>query len=498
VTPAASAPPTADLQRAGATLLGAAQTVAGLALAVLSAVALADVASGHVAIGLGTLLIALGARWLVALIGDEWSSFASGVIRIRWRARLLDHLRLPSREGGRSRGDLALAVENVSHAPALKLLEVSAETSALGIVVVFWAAGWLSTAIIISLLALAIPLYRRAGKRSSALELEYQQRRSLLEARQLELLHHTPELRALGAVGYGANEIAAISDTEHAIAMRAIRVALGSSLVTEFLSGVSIGLVAMVVGFGLLAGRISLEHALIAVLVTSELFGHVRRYGTEFHRRADVAASLELLNLGPPVITRMDSDQLMVAIDLVTEAALSPVNLRITPASRTLISGPSGSGKTTLLHTLLGWRNARSGSVQRSGALVGYVSVESSLFSGSLWDNLTLGADVDDSRVRQQLAALGLEGPRFTDLTTPLLADGRGLSGGETVRLVLARCLIATPSLLIIDDVSGVLDADSRDRVARELDAHPGLAVIEATAGTPLLRTVQRHVVVGQ
>ena len=108
-------------------------------------------------------------------------------------------------------------------------------------------------------------------------------------------MHHTTELRALGAVELGANEIAAISDSEHAMAIRAIRVALESSLVTEFLSGVSIGLVAMVVGFALLGGRVSLEHALIAVLVTGEIFTHVRRYGVEFHRREDAERSRELL-----------------------------------------------------------------------------------------------------------------------------------------------------------------------------------------------------------
>jgi ATP-binding cassette subfamily C protein CydD len=127
------------------------------------------------------------------------------------------------------------------------------------------------------------------------LSAQYLQRRNVLESRQLELLHHAPELRALGAVTYGANEIAAISDSEHVIALRAIRVALESSLVTEFLSGVSIGLVAMVVGFGLLDGRLDLFHALVAVLVTAELFLHVRRYGAEFHRREDAAASLFLL-----------------------------------------------------------------------------------------------------------------------------------------------------------------------------------------------------------
>ena len=56
--------------------------------------------------------------------------------------------------------------------------------------------------------ALAAPLYQRAGARSDAMAQQYQDRRATLEARQLEILQHAPELRALGAVTYGANEIA--------------------------------------------------------------------------------------------------------------------------------------------------------------------------------------------------------------------------------------------------------------------------------------------------
>ena len=220
--------------------------------------------------------------------------------------------------------------------------------------------------ITVALLAGAVPLYRRAGRRSEATAIDYQRRRAVLESRQLEILHHTTELRALGAVDYGANEIAAISDSEHAIAMRAIRVALGSSLVTEFLSGVSIGLVAMVVGFDLLGGRISLQHALIAVLVTSEIFSHVRRYGVEFHRREDSQRSLEVLDHVDASMT--SSVELLEASDLVTAANERPISFTLTRGQSLLVTGPSGAGKTTLLDTLVGWRDPRSGSVARADA----------------------------------------------------------------------------------------------------------------------------------
>lgn len=470
----------------GARALGVGSTALSLACAVALAVGLSYLAERRVASGLWLLLGVLGVRWVLSTLINQWSEHASETLRARWRATVVRHFTRPQPERERGRGDLALAIEQASNAPLLDLLETSAVVALVGLAVLFWAGGWLTLVITVALLGGAVPLYRRAGTRSEATALEYQQRRAVLESRQLELLHHTTELRALGAVSYGANEIAAISDSEHAIAMRAIRVALRSSLVTEFLSGVSVGLVAMVVGFALLGGRTSLEHALIAVLVTAEIFSHVRRYGVEFHRREDAERSLGLLDREAST-PAASTGQLLVATELVTAASARPLNVLLAPGETLVVTGPSGSGKTTLLQTLLGWRDPESGDVARTGARTGHVSVESSLLSGTLRDNLTLGVTLPDDQVLECLTTLGLRGPRFESLDTALLADGRGISTGEKVRLVLARTLLAQPELLVLDDLAGVLDDDARRLVRSVLEEHTALAIIEATVDTPLL-----------
>jgi ABC-type transport system involved in cytochrome bd biosynthesis fused ATPase/permease subunit len=435
------------------------------------------------------LLAVLAVRWVLATLLSEWSEHAASRLRARWRATLVRHFTRPQPERDRGRGDLALAIEQASDDPMLNVLQASAVAVLAALAVLFWAGGWLSLLITVVLLVGAVPLYRRAGHRSEQSALDYQRRRAVLEGRQLELLHHTTELRALGAVEYGANEIAAISDSEHAIAMRAIRVTLESSLVTEFLSGVSIGLVAMVVGFALLGGRISLEHALIAVLVTSEIFTHVRRYGVEFHRREDSQRSLDVLDhvVAAPAST---STELLGARDLVTAANERPITFTLVAGQSLLVTGASGVGKTTLLDTLVGWREPSAGAVSRADVRTGHVSVESSLVSGTLRDNLTLGQAVTDVEVLAQLASLGLRGPRFDDLDASLLADGRGISTGEKVRLVLARALLAHAEVLVLDDVAGVLDEDGRRLVREALDHHDAISVIEATVDTPLLLDV--------
>jgi len=213
---------------------------------------------------------------------------------------------------------------------------------------------------------------------------------------------------------------------------------------------------------------------------------NVRRFGVEFHRRENAQKSLALLSV-PASLPASANETLLRAEHLVTEAGSTSYDFTVTRGDRVLITGPSGAGKTTLLHTLLGWRASTSGRASHGDVVIGYVSVESALVAGTLYDNLSLGRDVDSERIKTLLQALDLTGPRFSDLAVSLLADGRGLSTGEKVRLALARCVLAEPSLLVLDDIAGVVDVHARRSIRSLLDSLNDVAVVEATVDTPLL-----------
>lgn len=481
-------PPSTRRTDATPSVLGAVATVVGLAVTILSAMAINDLAQRRLGAGLTILGAVVVARGLLSDALERWSTRVAQRRRGAWRSRVVTFFLRPASPSGPSPMDIAASIDTIADEPHLAMVRASAATSTVSLVVVWWAGGWQALGIVLVLLAIAVPFYQRAGQRAAALEGEYRQRRTRLGERQVQLLAHAPELRALGAVDYGAGEIAALSVAEHHVALRAIRSALGSSLVTEFLGGVSVGLVAMSVGFGLLNGRISLLRAVIAVLLTSDFFAHVRRFGTEFHRRESIAAARERLT-GPTAglaTGTAPTPLLLRTHELVTRAHPTPLSLEVRAGDRVAVLGASGVGKTTLMHTLIGWRRANEGRVTRSSDAVGYVSADTHLLEGTLGENLRLGRDIAEERVVARLVALGLIGPRFSDLTSRVSADGEGFSSGERVRLVLARALLHEPAVLILDDVAGLLDDASRRAVRRDLAGVGELAIIEVAVDAPV------------
>lgn len=478
--------------RVVATGLGAGLSVVGLGLAYVSALGLERLATRRTGEGLALVALVLVARGLSGEALDAWYTRGGSRLRHHWRSLVLAYF-VATRTSASSPVQIADAIDTMVDEPRLAVVRASAQTSVLALVIVFLTGGWQALGIVVALLGVAVPLYQRAGARAARFDLEYRARRARLGERQLELLTHAPELRALGAVHYGAREIAALSNSEHEVALRAIRSALGSSLVTEFLGGVSVGLVAMDVGFGLLNGRLSLLRALTCVLVTSEFFAHVRRYGVEFHRREAIVAARE--HLVVPASVTLSSADVLESDELVTLAHPDPVSLTVARGERVAVLGPSGVGKTTLAHTWLGWRAARTGRVARTGEAIAYVSADTTLVEGTLGENLRLGRDVADAEALAQLRALGLESGKFARLDTPVSVDGEGFSSGERVRIVLARALLHQPRLLIIDDVAGLLDASAREAVREELARRRDLAIIEVAVDTTVFisATTQVH-----
>jgi ABC-type multidrug transport system fused ATPase/permease subunit len=152
------------------------------------------------------------------------------------------------------------------------------------------------------------------------------------------------------------------------------------------------------------------------------------------------------------------------------------------PGEIVAIVGPTGSGKTTLLRALLGLEPDAQGAViygdrDISAAGVGprerpfaWVPQEAAVISGTLADNVTLGAseplDVATASTLQSLGAQSLI-DRAGEMR--LHAGGPELSGGERQWVALARALASGLPVLLLDEPTSGLDAESQERVLATL-----------------------------
>lgn len=160
---------------------------------------------------------------------------------------------------------------------------------------------------------------------------------------------------------------------------------------------------------------------------------------------------------------------------------LRDVRFRVGPGERVAITGRSGEGKSTLLMILAGLLPPSAGSRLVAGATMrgvpagfAWVPQDSLFFADTLLANLAFGAERDRARANEVLALVGLEAlvSSLPDgLDTLLAGRGRQLSGGERQRLSIARALYRRPRVLLLDEVTSALDAESEAEVLAALSA---------------------------
>ena len=461
-------------------ILGLVQGVVGLVAACLMAVGLAEFFQQNIG------QHPQPAEWFFGGLALRWMSHVVNIALVaRWQSATeaevshrLDELALgPSPH---SLTDLERGGEHVVEGVGISAAQSAAYASMAGIVLLAVTGGWLSTLIYLGLQALSVPMYIRAGRRSAAFSIEYDERRRALREQQLRVLESLPELRGVGAVDYVADGIGAVTDAEHRVVRRAVQATIGSSLVTDFVGGVTIGLVAMVVGFALMQSRLGLDRGMVALFVTIEMVTRFRAYASEFHRRDDLARGQALLN-DHALVARVVAASAVWELDAVTAPGVStPTNWRILPGERWVLRGPSGAGKSSLIDVALGLRVPDTGTVMVPSQRVGVVRASSHFLTGTVRDNLALGENFGDEEMITLLNHVsGLPvGRAFLDQKLHDL--GSQLSDGERVRVALARALLHRAEVLVLDDVAALLDESSRHALSTYLRQRSDLTIVEA------------------
>lgn len=165
---------------------------------------------------------------------------------------------------------------------------------------------------------------------------------------------------------------------------------------------------------------------------------------------------------------------------------LSDINLHVKAGTTVALVGPTGSGKTTLVNLIPRFYDVSKGAVTVDGVdvrkykqrslreQISFVLQDTVLFSGTIWDNIAYGRPEATSSeiVRAAEAANATEFinklPKKYDTTVG--ERGLTLSGGQRQRIAIARAIIRNSPILILDEPSSGLDAESEQLVFEALD----------------------------
>ncbi len=263
---------------------------------------------------------------------------------------------------------------------------------------------------------------------------------------------------------------------------------LYNPLLALFLS-LAIGFVLIYGGIESIDSIISVGSVIAAVNIFTLVLRPVRFYGRYISFYENGMASLDRINainndnsdykgtLLPEVYGRISLENLGYKSN--NSTILTGINMDIAPGERVAIVGETGAGKTTLVNIISGLYKNYTGHAYLDGTelkeiddklireKIGIVSQDAILFSGTIRYNITLGKDYTDDQVRNAAKLSMLDD--FIDslpsgYDTPVGERGITLSGGQKQRMAIARIIIRNPQIIIFDDSTSNLDADTETR----------------------------------
>ncbi|MBJ3775879.1 ABC transporter ATP-binding protein/permease [Acuticoccus mangrovi] len=339
------------------------------------------------------------------------------------------------------------------------------------------------------------------------------------------------DIRLLGASERAAADFAARAEGLRERTMAVLRIAFLSSTVLELFAAIGVAMVAVFVGFSLLGvigfgawgTPLTLAEGLFLLLIAPEFFQPMRDLAAAWHDRAAglaVAEELIALDEAPrvPLIGRAVpaapmAGPLRVRLDDAVAAlpglAVRLPRLDLSAGEAVVLSGPSGSGKSTTLAAVAGLVPLASGRLEVCGAPLGDANADAWRARlavvpqrlhfaaeplAAFLDPRGTGADpwpaLDLARARDVVARLP------GGLDARLGETGGGVSGGEARRLAVARAVMAGGDLVLADEPTADLDAETARQVIDALLAlrDEGRALLVATHDPALVAALERTV----
>ncbi|MDW5326381.1 thiol reductant ABC exporter subunit CydD [Plantactinospora sp. KLBMP9567] len=421
--------------------LGVAAAGLVIAQATTLATVLAGAAGGHLdRAALAGFLASVAGRAGLLWAQGTVAARAAATVKAALRADLLDAVgrRGPGWLSGQRTGQLAtlagrgldaLDAYFTGYLPQL-VLSITVPLAVLARLVF---ADW-SSALVIAVTLPLVPIFGALlGWQAQAATERQWRRLALLGGHFLDMLRGLPTLHLFGRAPAQVTVVRAMADRHRRATMKTLRIAFLSALVLELVATLSVALVAVPIGLRLLGGGLTLQTALLVLLLAPEAFLPLRAAGSQFHASQEGLTALDealtLLDPEPPASTadqppartsgkpaapasgkpaapasglpaapasglpaaarvagspdgpdrerhyqpgrhgEIRFESVTVAYQRTT--ALREVTLTIRPGERIAVVGPSGAGKSTLLHLLLGFASPSSGRITVDGTDLG-------------------------------------------------------------------------------------------------------------------------------
>jgi ATP-binding cassette subfamily B protein len=368
--------------------------------------------------------------------------------------------------------------------------------------VVLWATNHALTLVILPILPIACLLFFGFGAISQPLFIQVQMRISALNT---VLQENVAGLKVVRAFAREPHESARFTRSADNLFGQQIKIAQVFSFLFPLIFLISNLGQAVVLYFGgrqIIDGTLTLGEWQKFSLYLAYLFFPLGQLGFIINLMSQASASaqriFEILDTKNEIEDRpgartLESISGQVEFDEVTfryfkggDAVLNQVSLVAEPGQTVALLGATGSGKTTIINLIPRFYDVTEGRVLVDGddvrdvtieslrSQIGIVLQETTLFSGTIRDNIAYGrsdASIDDVVAVAKAAAAHdfiLEFPLGYD--TPVGERGSTLSGGQKQRIAIARALLLNPRILILDDSTSSVDLATEGRIQKALD----------------------------
>ena len=459
------------------------------------------------------LIIGFGIRAII-LWAREKIGFQSGqLLRNHIRQKILDKIHLvgPATINQKPAGSWASImleqVENLHnfYARFLPQQSLSAIVPVVILIAVFplnWTAG-----LILMITAPLVPLFMIiVGIAAADNSQKNMDTLSRLSAQFLDRLRGLETLRLFNRTSEQTEHIENATEDFRETTMDVLKLAFLSSAVLEFFTSISIALMAVYFGFSYLGqiefgtynAPLTLFTGFFCLILAPEFYQPLRDLGAYYHDRAAGIGAADA------IVDFLESDYLTVhqnektislesAVEISAEnlvvlstqgsALTQPLNFQIPANHNVALVGQSGAGKTSLINAILGFLPYKgslkiNGQELRESNLadwrkhIAWVGQNPLLLQGTIKENLLLGdIQANDEEINQAL--IRSQAKEFTDklgLHHEIKDGGLGVSVGQAQRLAIARALLRKGDLLLLDEPTASLDAQSENLVLHALN----------------------------